>query len=313
LEYITISGLDKPLSRLFFGTSRRDQNIMDMIPLLDQYVSLGGNVLDTAMFYGNGESEKAIGMWMQERGNRDQVVVLTKGCHPTEHESNRVTPEHITQDLIGSLRRLNTDFVDIYLLHRDDPSHPVGPLMETLNEHISSGRIKTIGTSNWTWQRIEEANEYADKYGLQGFAASSINLSLAKPLEPLWPGCISADEETCLWHKKTGFPLLSWSAQARGFFSGNFSQDNLSDPYMVKVYYCEDNWERYRRAQLLAEQKGVTVPQIALAYVLNQPYPTCSVVGSFTAEELSSNVDATRIKLTPEEVCWLDLQTKIDE
>jgi aryl-alcohol dehydrogenase-like predicted oxidoreductase len=310
MEYIRIPGLDKPLSRLIFGTSRREEKVSDMIPLLDEYIRAGGNVIDTAMYYNGGESESVLGQWMEERGNREQLVIITKGCHPTKEEPNRVSPEMISKDLAGSLQRLRVEYVDLYLLHRDDPSQPVGPLVETLNEHIAAGRIKQIGVSNWTWQRIEEANEYAAKHGLKGFVASSVHLSLAKPLKPLWPGCLSADKETCLWHERNAFPLLSWSSQARGFFSGKYKPDDLSDAYMVEVFYSEENWERYRRAQILAEQKGTDTAQIALAYVLNQPFPVCSVVGSFTIHELISNVEAVGIKLSPEEIRWLALQAE---
>lgn len=305
MEYIAIPGLDKKVSRLVMGTASLSPDNADaMIPVLDEFVRLGGTTFDTAENYG--PSETILGKWMKERGNRDDLVILTKGAHP--YGRNRVTPDDITTDLLGSLERLQVDYVDLYVLHRDDPAVPVGPIIDVLNEHIRAGRIKRIGASNWTWRRIKEANDYAARNGLQGFALSSTNFSLARPLEPMWPGTVFADEETIRWHEDNQFPLFAWAAQAGGFFTGAFSPDNRSNPDMVRVYYSEDNWERYRRAERMAERKGVTAPQIVLAYVLAQNFPICGVVGSLSVQELRANCEAVRLKLTREEVEWLDLR-----
>jgi aryl-alcohol dehydrogenase-like predicted oxidoreductase len=287
------------------GTASLQPNTeAEMIPVLDEFVRLGGTVFDTAENYG--DSESILGRWMRERGNRDGLVILTKGAHP--YGRNRVTPADITQDLHGSLKRLQTDYVDLYLLHRDDPSVPVEPIVEVLNEHLEAGRIRAIGASNWSWRRILEANEYAAKKGLRGFVLSSTNLSLAKPLEAMWPGCIWADEETADWHARNQLPLLAWAAQAGGFFTGRFAPGDRRDADMVRVYYSDANWERYRRAQELAASKGATAPQIALAYVLHQRFPTCGIVGSRNVAELRANYEATQLRLAPEESDWLDLR-----
>ena len=115
-----------------------------------------------------------------------------KGAHH-DHNGPRVTKEAIRRDLLTSLERLRTDYVELYALHRDDPSVPVGEIIEALNEHIEAGRIGAIGGSNWTWQRPHAANDYAASHGLTGFTFSSPNLSLAKANEPFWEGCVSAD------------------------------------------------------------------------------------------------------------------------
>lgn len=310
LRYADVPGVGS-VSRLVLGTMAYTPERQDQADsLLDAFLEIGGNCLDTAHNYGGewvGNSERAIGNWLRKRGNRDGLLILTKGCHPDEH-GPRVNAQALASDLNDSLERLGVDHVDLYMLHRDDTGVPVGPIMEALNEHIRSGRIRAIGASNWTCARIDEANAYASAHGLHGFVASSINLSLAHAKEARWAGCVSAAQAERDWHRRTGMPLFSWSAQASGFFTGRYSPDRPDDPEMVRVYYSPENWERYRRAEELARRKGVTATQIALAFVLNQSFPTFALFGPLTIEEFSASVKAEDLSLTPEEVRWLDLE-----
>ncbi|KGA96370.1 aldo/keto reductase [Alkalihalobacillus alcalophilus ATCC 27647 = CGMCC 1.3604] len=306
MKTIHIQGLEKPVSVLIQGSDYfRPSNYETVCEVLDRFFSIGGNTIDTAHVYCGGESEVAIGQWMRERGNREDVIILTKGAH---HDQNgpRVNPEAISKDLFESLERLGTDYVDLYALHRDDPNVPVSEIMDVLNEHIVAGRIKAIGGSNWTVERIQEANEYAASKGLIGFTFSSPNLSLAKPNEPFWAGCVSVAADDCKWHKEQQIPILSWSSQARGFFTGRFSPEDRSNKDLVRVFYNEANWERLRRAEVLAEEKGVTAIQIALAYVLNQPFPTGALIGAQNEHELMSCLEGSEIRLTEDELRWLE-------
>ncbi|GBG12335.1 aldo/keto reductase [Paenibacillus sp. MY03] len=308
MEYIQIKGCDKPVSQLMKGTDYFYHDSYEKAATnLDAFLAIGGNSLDSAHIYCGGQSEEVIGRYMEERGNRDKIVILTKGAH---HDQNgpRVTRKDIAYDLSVSLDRLRTGYIDLYGLHRDDPEIPVQVIVDALNEHIEAGKVGAIGVSNWTWQRIQEANEYAAKSGLRGFTFSSPNLSLAKANEPFWKGCVSADEETCAWHEREGLPLLSWSSQARGFFTGRFTPEIRDNADLVRVFYNDDNWERLERARKLGEQKGATAIQIALAYVLNQPFPTCALIGAQTTQELTSCDEGSRIVLTKEEMDWLDLK-----
>lgn len=310
MEYISIKGSAKPVSRLMKGSDYFFHDTYAKAAAnLDAYMAIGGNSIDTAHIYCGGQSEEVIGRYMKERGNREELVILTKGAH---HDKNgpRVNREAIRSDLEDSLMRLRTDYIDLYALHRDDPSVPAGQIIEALNEHVASGKVHAIGVSNWTWQRIEEANRYAADHGLVPFTFSSPNLSLAKANEPFWAGCVSADEETCGWHEANQLPLLSWSSQARGFFTGRFSPEVRDNADIVRVFYSDDNWQRLERAKRLAADKGVTAIQIALAYVLNQPFPTCALIGAQSAEELASCDEGSLIKLAKEEMEWLDLTAK---
>jgi len=307
MKSIYMEHLTKPVTQLVLGTALYEvDQYSHATQLLDSYSSLGGTVLDTAENYAGGQSERVIGRWMSERDNRESMVVMTKGGHPYNNK-NRVNPEEITTDLMGSLERLQTNYIDIYMLHRDDPSYPVAPIINMLNKHIMAGRILTIGASNWTVDRISEANEYAKAEGLFGFTCNSQNLSLAKAKEPMWPGCVSADSSMLEWHTKTQMPLLSWASQAGGFFTGRFVPELRHNSDIVRVYYDDNNWEMYARAQKLAVKKACEPVHIALAYVLGQPFPSCGIIGARTVGEIVSNAHALQIELTEQEVRWLDL------
>ena len=192
LRYLTLPGIATPFSRIALGAvSFSPDDYPQAAELLDAFIALGGTCIDTAHVYGRGASERALGRWLRERHNRANVVLIDKGCHPIGESGPRVTPEVIHADLAESLERIQTDSIDLYLLHRDDEHVPVGPLIEALNEECAAGRIRAFGASNWRVERIVEANTYATQRGLAGFVVSSPNLSLARPKEPMWRGCIA--------------------------------------------------------------------------------------------------------------------------
>lgn len=323
MRYGHIAGIDKPISRIVQGTSVpfiHTRNLDQSFALFDAVFEQGCTAFDTGHVYGNGEVERTLGRWMQARGNRAQVFILSKCAHHSQ-DRKRVTPYDITSDLMDSLARLQTDSVDLYLLHRDDPSVPVGPIVEVLNEHHAAGRIRAFGGSNWSVERITAANQYAIAHGLVPFSASSPNLSLAAQLRPPWQDCISisgpqgeADRD---WYARTQMPLFTWSSFAGGFFSGRFTRDNLNtftdelDQLCVYAYASEDNFQRLDRAQALAAQKGLTVQQVALAYVLNLPLDIFTLVGHQSGEEFLMNSVACDVTLSAAEMDWLDLKSDV--
>jgi aryl-alcohol dehydrogenase-like predicted oxidoreductase len=305
--------LGRDLSRLVLGTMVFSLEALDLtFELMEAWLSLGGNTVDTAHVYAGGNSERALGQWFQQTGRRNDVTVIDKGAHHNA-DRRRVTPEDITCDLRDNLARLKTDTIDLYLLHRDDPDVPVGPIVECLEAHRLAGRIRGYGGSNWSPRRLDEANAYAKAHGLQGFSASSPNLSLAVQQEVIWDGCVTAtDPDSRAWYQRTQMPLFSWSSQARGFFTGRYSPDDLEDETMVRVYYTADNWERLRRATELGRKKGdYSANQVALAWVLHQPFPVFPLIGPATVAELRNSVAALEITLSPEEVRWLNLENQI--
>lgn len=316
MEYLKLPGIDKPVSRLVQGTTMITGSApAEEYALLDAVVELGGTVFDTAHHYGGGINERAFGRWFNERGNRDDLVIIGKGAHPIRGVS-RVTPEAISADLYSSLDCLQTDYLDLYLLHRDDAAVPVGPIVEILNEHLAAGRIHAFGGSNWSHERIELANSYALERNLAPFVASSPNFSLAEQVYAPWPGCITitgaANEAARQYYRTSRLAVFAWSSLAGGFFTGRFQRDNLAgfssedDLACVHAYCYPQNFDRLDRAGAMAASKGVTVPQIALAYVLSQPGNIAALTGCRTPEEFALNVAALQVQLAAEERQWLE-------
>jgi len=303
ITYGRIAGLDKPISRLLLGVDNQE-DIVHTSMMLDAFFERGGNAFDTAYVYGDGKHETLLGQWVTNRGVREQVVILDKGAH-----TPFCTPEDLTRQLLISLERLQTEYVDIYMLHRDNPQVPVGEFVDVLNEHQRAGRIRIFGGSNWTIERIEAANAYAAQHGLQGFSAISNNFSLARMVQPPWEGCLSASTpEFRAWLTQTQMPLFPWSAQARGFFLDDTSPEFNADPERVRSWFSEDNFERLRRAREMAKRYNVLPINVALAYVLHQPFPTFPIIGPRTLRELLTSLPALGLRLTADELRWLNLE-----
>ncbi len=319
MKYGSVAGIEKPVARIVQGTvmirSEEEGDEERSFALLDEVFAHGGTTFDTAHQYGGGDCERTFGRWVRERGLREEVVIIGKGAHHNE-DRKRVTPFDITGDLYDSLARLGSDYIDLYLLHRDDPSVPVGPIVEVLNEHKAEGRIHAFGGSNWRPERLREANDYAARNGLTPMVASSPNLSLAVQFVEPWPDCVSISgaegQEDRGWYEETRMPLFTWSSLAGGFFSGRFTRDNLDtfeaylDRICVVTYCHEENFGRFDRAEVLAREKGLSVPQVALAYALDQPLEVFALVGCNTGDEFRANVEAGAVGLTPEELAWLE-------
>ncbi len=311
-----IPGIERPLSRLVQGTAMIGGHDPEWeFALLDAAFEHGITTFDTGHNYGNGKSERTLGRWLSARGLHDQVVVIGKGAHHSQ-DRRRVTPFDISADLHDSLARLQTDTIDLYLLHRDDPTVPVGPLVEVLNEHLEAGRIGAFGGSNWSHQRLAEANAYAAAHGLTPFVVSSPNFSLAAQLEPPWENCVSisgpSGAEARGWYQEQGMALVTWSSLAGGFFSGRFRRDNLDsfdgyfDQLCVTSYCSEDNFQRLDRAKELGRKKGLSLIQVALAYVLNKPLSLFALIGPQNREEIEANVAVVGMDLTEGELGWLE-------
>ncbi len=303
MNYNHITGVRKKISRLVMGTDYCPGDAHAAV-MFDDFFERGGNCFDTAEQYFNGEREKVLGRWMKNRNLREEIVILDKGGH-TPH----CWPEIIQANIPRSLERLQTDYIDIYMLHRDNPEVPVGEFIEVLNEQINAGHIHVLGASNWTKERVDQANAYAAQKGLIGFAAVSNNFSLARMVKPMWEGCLASSESDYrLWHLDKQMPLMSWSSQARGFFTDRSGPRKKQDRLMVKAWYSKDNFERKRRAVALAKEKGVLPINIALAYVLDQLFPTFALICPYTLEEMRTTMDGLDISLTKKEIQWLNLE-----
>ncbi len=316
MNYGHITGINKPISRLVQGTIMcNTAEQAQTNTLLDTVYEHGINTFDTGHSYGEGECERSVGRWVNERGLRDKVVIIGKGAHANQ-DRKRVTSYDISADIHDSLARFQTDYIDLYLLHRDNPAVPVGPIVERLHQHKEAGHILAYGGSNWAYDRIAAANTYAAEHGLTPFIASSPNFSLAYQAKEPWPDCISISgpmgQTARNWYADQKMPLFTWSSLAGGFFSDRFKPDNLDtfDAYLdklcVEVYCFDENWARLERTRELATQKDVSIAKIALAYVLSQPQDIYALIACYNEYEVQDNVQAANLQLTSDELAWLE-------
>lgn len=298
------------VSNLFLGSADflRKDNMEQVEEMFDTFIKSGGNAIDTAEHYRH--SEPAIGEWIRKTNRRDEIVIFTKGCHPKREarDVSRVNKTCIREDIENSLKVLGVDHIEMFALHRDDRNTPVKEIMDELNHQINIGNIYAAGVSNWELDRIIEANNYAKENGLHPLTFNSVNLSLARPTKPRWPGCVSASEEMIEWHKNNDIALISWSSQAGGFFSGRFDRNNCSDEEIKECYYTDENWERYDRCFEIAKNKNKTPIQIALAWLLHQPFNVAAVIGPEKTSELVNSIEGSDISLSLKEVDYLDLK-----
>lgn len=318
MEYGQIPYVGNMSSRILFGLgSPLFWSGQDAAELLNAVYAAGVNTFDTARVYGG--SEQMFGRWMAENHMRDKVVIVSKCCHPDLITGEkRVNAKEMRNDLEKSLKELQTDFIDIYLLHRDDPHRDVGELVETFNAMHAEGKIGAFGGSNWTHQRISEANEYADKHHLIPFTVSSPNFTLAERVVDTMGDCISitgpSQEQARAWYRDSQMPIISYSSLAQGWMSGKMRSaqaeqaEKLLGSFAAKGYGCPENYERLRRCEELAEEKHCTVPQIALAWVLRQGLNAFAVVSSSNMSRMQSNIDALNIELNADEILYLDLK-----
>jgi aryl-alcohol dehydrogenase-like predicted oxidoreductase len=322
MDYAKVAGIDKPVSRIVFGTDRLRGRGLPWLPnrtlelqafsLLDRSFELGCNTFDTARIYW--DSERTLGAWIRERRNRDNVVVISKGCHP--HlllKRPRLSASDVTHDLHASLKAVGTDFIDLYLLHYDHPTARVEPVMERLNRHMDEGKISAIGASNWSHERIASANTFAASRGLTPFTASSVQFSLAEWTRPPWPGAVTlgGDGQRAAreWYSAHGLPVFAWSSLARGFFSNHYDSKNPGENrvsrWCATHFGTEQNVQRLDRARMFAREHHVTVAQVALAYVLCHPLHALAVVGCTTSAKFAENMAALSLNLDEATLHWL--------
>jgi len=307
-----LPGMNREVSELCFGmggfgTTTRGEATDRLVAT---YLEAGGDFFDTAHCYlfweenGEGASERELGACLRRLGVRDSVVVASKGGHPDGGESYRrpddyLSPRTLTSDIDESLERLGDAHIDLYYLHRDDPRMSVEEIIDFLNGEIARGRIGALGASNWSVQRIAQANAYAARKGLHGFVASSVMCSLADPDWKMTPEptmrYVTTDEES--WHTVTQLPLVAYSATGTGYFART--------PDTTQLSTNPANEARRERARSLGTELGCTPTQIALAWLLHQPYPILPLFCTTKPAHLAEILGAADIPLTPEQVHWL--------
>ena len=240
--------------------------------ILDAYVGNGGNLLDTAAVYGMGLSEQTIGEWIKDRGARSKVTIATKGGHPSTPDwTRRITEKDIRSDIEDSLRYLQTDRIDIYFLHRDDEDKPVEYIMPVLDRLVREGKTRFLGASNWTVERINEANTFARNNGMTEFSVSQIfwNGAVINKDGVYDQTLVAMDDAQHNGYAENKIPVMAYTAQAQGLFSHIKSNgyDGLSDG-LTRTYINDRTKLRAEKILSVSEETGVSPTAVSLAYLL---------------------------------------------
>ncbi len=304
---LALPGLKNRLSRLIIGCDNQE-TAESGAPVWDAWIKAGGNAFDSAYVYGGGKHEAALGEWIKQRGIAQDVTVIVKGAH-TPH----CTPESIGAQLAQSLDRLQLDHAPIYIMHRDNPDIPVGEFVDALNTLHKAGRIGLFGGSNWSTARLAAANDYASHNTLEPMRILNNNLSLAVMEQPVWPGCISANNPYDLAYLRRSNTIhFSWSSGARGYFLPEPLRNRLPEDTRPETCFGSPaNAERRRRAESLAEKHGVSAHNIATGWVLGQSFPSFALVGPRTVEEITGSLPASSLKLSASDLAWLNLESDV--
>ncbi len=316
MKYVTLEGIHKKISRLVFGNPFPAMlgDKEKAFEIYDRAWNAGFRVFDTAHCYG--KAEETLGAWLAKRGCREELVILDKGHNPSQFESpDDFGAKTIKDQIHQSFERLQTDYVDLYILHRDDPNKPVDEIVEVLNELKADGKIGRFGGSNWTMERIEMANAYAKEHGLEGFTVASPCYSLAELIRDPWGGSValSGDKQEAFrqWFTANQMPVFNYSALGRGFLSGKYKSDNRKPieeclwEAPIKEYYDPKNVARLERAEKLADEINASVSQICLAWLFAQPQNLFPIVSPGSEAHMKDNIDALNITLTKEQCDWL--------
>jgi aryl-alcohol dehydrogenase-like predicted oxidoreductase len=330
MEYLKIKGIDRDCSRFIIGTMtiKDPDGPESEFKKLDDAWEQGVNVIDAAHSYGAprvGSTEIALGKWVKSRGlKREDYVITTKCAHPRYFDRNpflQRTAVHsydMESELHDSLTKWHADYVDVLYLHRDDPNTTVAEIIETLNKFKKQGLVKVFGAANWQVDRIKEANDYAEAHGLQGFGIVEEHYSLAEMVgDPFMQGSGSLSgpkyKDAIKYLVGQGISCASYSALSGGFCTGRvtreqFEKDPDSVPGNLKIGYCyPDNFTRMERATELAAAKGLTVPQVCMAYTMSGELDVMPIIGARNHEELMSTLSTQEIKLSKAECDWIDL------
>ncbi|WP_405064054.1 aldo/keto reductase [Kribbella sp. NBC_01505] len=284
--------------------------------VLDAYVAGGGNFIDTSDSYMNyfpeqgnvpGQSETIIGDWLAARGNRDQVVVATKvGDHP---EYMGIEPATIKAAVDESLRRLRTDYIDLYYLHYDrDESIPVGDVIGALDELVQAGKVRAIGASNITPERLAAFLEFSDREGMARFSALQPQYNLVS--RETYEGGLRDVVQ------REGLACVPYFALASGFLTGKYrageASGNVRDvPGMAGGYAGTERGTRVLEAlEAVATERGVQLATVAIAWVAQQPTVVAPIASARTVEQLSALFAMNDVQLTASELDVLDVASR---
>jgi len=323
MRYVTILNTDLKPAILCLGTAEMGSKInrTTAFQILDAYVDRGGNYLDTAKVYADwlpGErsaSEKLLGEWMAARGNRNKIILMTKGGHPdvqTMH-TPRLSPDEILHDLHASLQHLRTDVIDLYVLHRDDPNRSVEEILTVLNDQVKAGKIRYFGCFSWQPARLKVAQAFAANNGFQGFVANQVLWNAAVVDSQGIPdkSLVAMDQDMWQYHRDTGLAAVPFSPLVSGTFHHMEQQSYLSRMLNASLksgrnrfrsrhsmYPPLVNQQQFQHIKRIAQESNLSLTQVLLGYLLSQPFPTFPIVSCRTLKRLEESLSATEIQLS---------------
>jgi len=275
--------------------------------VLDAALDAGIDTVDTANVYSEGRSEELLGQWL--KGKRDRVVLATKCRFPTSPAATGNEIGLSRQSILGnceaSLRRLQTDHLDLYQVHMQDRSVPIEETLAALDDLVRQGKVRYTGCSNFTGYRLTESLWKAEARGLERFASLQLQWSLVVR---------DAERELVPAAQAFGLGLMAWSPLARGFLSGKYVRGQ-PPPAGARLAEWKDTWKRLdtppcwavlEAVQAVAAARSATPSAVALAWLLHQPGLSTIVIGARTVAQLEQNLAALQVKLTPAELATLD-------
>lgn len=277
--------------------------------LLDAFVAEGFNLIDTADVYARwvqglegGESETIIGKWLKRSGKRQSVIIATKVGKEMGPDQKGLSRSYIFQAVEESLRRLQTDYIDLYQSHEDDTQTPLEETLDAFDRLIQDGKVRAIGASNFSAKRLAEALQVSEQYGYPRYQS----------LQPLFNLYDRADyekdlEPLCL---EKGLAVISYFSLASGFLTGKYrSEADLADRAradIVKKYLNERGYRILEALGRVAQQHNVTPAQAALAWLIAQPTITAPIASATNLEQLNQLIQATTLELDPSSMALLN-------
>jgi aryl-alcohol dehydrogenase-like predicted oxidoreductase len=315
VEYRRLGRTGLQVSELCLGTMQWGWTATeaDARAVMDVFFEAGGNFLDTADVYSRwapnnpgGVSEEIIGRWMRERGNRRDVVLATKvrGTMWPGPNGAGLSRKHIVEAVEDSLRRLQTDYIDLYQAHAFDPAVPIGETLQAFDDVVRQGKVLYVGASNYPAWRLALALAASDARGWARFDALQPNHSLVHRGEferELKPLC-----------EQTGMGVIPYSPLARGFLTGKYQRrgptvaSERADEIRGEFFDDERAWDTLTAVQAIARTHGKTPAQVALAWLLTQPVITAPIIGANTVEQLQDSLGASEFRLSLQEMEELD-------
>jgi len=314
MNYINLGKTGLKVSRICLGTMTYGSPqwrpwVLDQHasrPFIKHALELGINFFDTADMYSLGMSEEILGRAIKDFAKRDEVIIGTKVYWPMSDKPNDkgLSRKHILDSFHASLKRLGTDYVDLYQIHRWDYDTPIEETMETLHDLVRSGKVRYIGASSMFAYQFAKTFRIAERHGWTKFVSmqNHYNLIYREEEREMIPLC-----------KEEGIAIIPWSPLARGFIAGNRTV-NLNgettraktDSYAHQLYYTESDFKIADRVLELAKRRAVKPAQIALAWMLNKNHITAPIIGASKMEHLDDAVHSLDIKLNQDEITYLE-------